>query len=348
MSVPQHKAPTLRHVAHASQVSESTVSKIVNGTKRFSPEVERRVHEAIAELGYTANPHARSVITGKSRAIGVVVADILNPHFALLVKGINSVARARGYTVLLTDSEESAEIESELLRELIPRVDGLIVATRLSQSAIEQFSKLRPLALTSRPSGIEDVPTFGADGRLAGQIIGQYLVQSGHRRVSYLHLRQGSEERLHGLRAAFAGTGVELTVQLSGEPNIEGGVNAAGALLLGAARPDAVVAYNDLMALGLMAEAQKYGFNVPADLSVIGVDDIPYAALTSPPLTTVQLHSRQEGAHAAESLLNRIEGLEVQAYLPLTPQLILRGSSRVRVPEASSPRPPGGGSGEPR
>lgn len=317
-------------------MSESTVSKIVNGTKRFSSEAERRVHEAVAELGYTANPHARSIITGRSRTIGVVVADILNPHFALLVKGVNSVARARGYTVLPTDSEESPEIERELLRELMPRVDGLIVATRLSQAAIEQFSKLRPLALTSHLSGAEDGPTFGADGRLAGQIIGQYLVRSGHREVSYLHLRQGSEERLRGLQAAFAGTDVHLSVHQSSEPSIEGGVQAAGVLLLGACRPDAVVAYNDLMALGVMAEAQKYGFGVPADLSVIGVDDIPYAALTSPPLTTVQLHSRQEGVRAAESLIDQIEGLEARPHSPLDPQLILRGSSRVRVPRPSA------------
>ena len=336
MSQSERKAPTLRHVAQASQVSESTVSKIINGTKRFTPEVERRVHEAIAQLGYTANPHARSVITGKSHAIGVVVADILNPHFALLIKGINSVARARGYTVLLTDSDEDSAIEEELLRELIPRVDGLIVATRLPRHAIARFADLRPLALTSRPTdpdgfgSIEGVQAFGADGHVAGQMIGQYLVQTGHRHVAYVHLTQGSDARLTGLRAAFAGHPVTLTVHHTPDPTIQGGVGAAATALLGAQRPDAVVAYNDLMALGLLAEAQKYGFAVPGTLSIIGLDDIPYAALSSPPLTTVQLHSRLEGEHAAHALLDRIEGVTRPPPPALLPRLIIRGSSAPR------------------
>ena len=337
--------PTLRHVASASGVSESTVSKIINGTKRFSPEVERRVHATIAELGYTPNPHARSVITGKSRTLGVVVADILNPHFALLIKGVNSVARARGYTVLLTDSDEDAATETELLRELIPRVDGLIIAPRLAPEVVNQFAHLRPIAITGRPSdpgerqALGNVLTFGVDGFQTGLMIGQYLLHSGHRTVTYLHLAQAAEDRLRGLEAAFAGHGVQFTVHRSAEPSIDGGVRAAAAMLLGARRPDAVITYNDMMALGVLSEAHKFGLVVPRDLSIIGTDDIPYAALTSPPLTSVRHHSREVGVQVAEGLLDRIEGVRRPPPPQLTPQLIVRGSSAAR-PARAEPDPP--------
>ncbi|OLV16701.1 LacI family DNA-binding transcriptional regulator [Deinococcus marmoris] len=333
--------PTLRHVAQASQVSESTVSKIVNRTKRFSPEVERRVQAAVAELGYTPNPHARSVITGRSRTIGVVVADVLNPHFALLIKGVGSVARARGYTVLLTDSDEDSDLEAELLGTLIPRVDGLIVAPRLEAQVVAQFARLKPLALTARPSDLArrqalgEALTFGVDGFQTGQMIGHYLAQGGHRHVSYLHLAQADDDRLRGLEAALGGQGIRCTVHRSAEPSIEGGLRAATAMLLGEDRPDAVVTYNDLMALGVLAEARKFGFEVPRDFSLVGVDDIPYAALTSPPLTTVRTYSREIGVQLAEALLDRIEGVDRLAPTPPTPQLMVRGSSAPRQYEAA-------------
>src|SRR5438445_13793015 len=128
MTEPKHN-PTIRDIASAAGVSVATVSKFANGTQRFSPEVEARVQAAIDKFGYRSNPLARSMITGRTMVIGVVILDIRNPHFTGIVKGANRVAAAAGYSVLFVDTEESQLPERQLVENMARRVDGLIVSS---------------------------------------------------------------------------------------------------------------------------------------------------------------------------------------------------------------------------
>jgi LacI family transcriptional regulator len=324
---------TIRDVAAAAGVSTATVSKFVNGTQRFSPAVEARLAGVIGELGYRSNPMAQSMITGRTKAIGLSVLDITNPHYASVVKGANRVAQDHGYTLLLVDTEETPERERQLLEALSRRVDGMIVYSRTPEEELGWLLALdRPSVFFGRPDYIK-LPSVASDDQLGAFMVTRHLLTQGHRRVGYMGFSNSrrDRERMAGVREALAAQGQELSVFNAEAPAPAAGEKLCSAILLGRQPPDALVCFNDLLALGFMKAAQTLGFHVPDDISVVGFDNIQFGNFASPALTSVDLHSERMGAAAMQKLLATIDGREVDALTVIDAQLVLRASTAARV-----------------
>ncbi len=320
---------TIRDVAAAAGVSTATVSKFVNGAQRFSPAVEATIKEVIARLGYRSNPLAASMITGRTKSIGLSVLDVANPHFTSIVKGANRVALAHGYTLLLVDTEENPDRERPLLEALSRRVDGIIMFSRMLESEMDWVMELgKPLVYFGRLSRLE-IPWVISDDHRGAYMLARHLVSLGHKRIGYLRFPRSrrDEERLAGIRACLAAHDLELTVYEGGAPTAAEGERVCSSIMLGAEHPDALICYNDLMALGFMKAAQTLGFKLPEQISVAAFDNIEYGQYTSPALTTVDLQSERMGVAAMEKLIAAIDGKPAPATTMIEPQLILRGST---------------------
>ncbi|MCU6496585.1 LacI family transcriptional regulator [Rugamonas sp. A1-17] len=320
---------TIRDVAAAAGVSTATVSKFVNGAQRFSPAVEATIKEVIAKLGYRSNPLAASMITGRTKSIGLSVLDVANPHFTSIVKGANRVALAHGYTLLLVDTEENPDRERPLLEALSRRVDGIIMFSRMLESEMDWVMELgKPLVYFGRLSRLQ-IPWVISDDHRGAYMLARHLVSLGHKRIGYLRFPRSrrDEERLAGVRACLAAHDMELTVYEGGAPTAAEGERVCSSIMLGGEHPDALICYNDLMALGFMKAAQALGFKLPEQLSVAAFDNIEYGQYTSPALTTVDLQSERMGVAAMEKLIAAIDGKPAPAATMIEPQLILRGST---------------------
>lgn len=321
---------TIRDVAAAAGVSTATVSKFLNGLQRFTPQVEARITEVIAELGYRANQQARSMVTGQTRSFGLAVQDVRNPHFANIIKGANRIALEKDYNLLVVDVQERAAHERHLLEALAGRVDGLIVSSRLPDESLQWLSELgKPVVFFGRRDapGIRCVRT---DGQRAAYMLGRHLVDTGRKRITYLGFPSArwNGERLAGLTEALSESGLTPKVHSVSLPTMEGGQCEASGLLLSGLRPDAVVCYNDLVAIGLMHEAQALGIRVPQDLAIAGFDDIPVAAFMHPALTTVNMRSEEQGEAAMRLMLEAVQGAPADARdLMLEPRLVPRAST---------------------
>ncbi|HEY5800736.1 MAG TPA: LacI family DNA-binding transcriptional regulator [Burkholderiaceae bacterium] len=325
-------APTIRDVAAAAQVSTATVSKYINGAQRFSPKVEAALDVAIATLGYKSNPLAKSMITGRTNTIGLSVLDITNPHFSSILKGANRVAHDQEYSVLLVDTEETPSRERRTLEELSRRVDGMIVFSRLREEEMGWMAEIgKPLVFFGALAELP-LPTVASDDHGGAYLLAQHLRMLGHKRIAYLGFPRSrrDEERLGGIRECLEGSGIELTVVHGESPSMAEGERLCSSIVLGSKRPDAVICYNDLMALGFMKEAGNLGLSIPRDLSVVGFDNIPYGKYMTPALTTVDLQSERMGATAMEKLLAVIRGEPVEKLTKVAPQLVLRASTVAR------------------
>ena len=193
--------PTIRDVAAAAGVSTATVSKYVNGAQRFSPAVEATIKKVIEELGYRSNPLAQSMITGRTKTIGLSVLDISNPHFTSIVKGANRVAIEHGYTLLLVDTDENAARERSLLEALSRRVDGMLVFSRMPEQEMEWMMDLqKPLVFFGRLAHLK-LPSVGSDDRRGAYMVTQHLVALGHKHIAYMGFSRSrrDEERMTGI-----------------------------------------------------------------------------------------------------------------------------------------------------
>jgi DNA-binding LacI/PurR family transcriptional regulator len=321
--------PTIRDVAAAAGVSVATVSKYMNGTQRFSAPVEARLKDAVVELGYRSNPLARSMITGQTRTIGLVILDIRNPHFTGIVKGANRIALQHDYTLLLVDTEESQERERPLIESLAQRVDGMIVSSRMPEESVQWLLDLnKPVVLFGR-SGRFPVASVGTDGYLAGYMLANHLVSLGHRRIAYLGFAKSrwNDERIRGIKTCLQEAGLPLDVHDVEAPSAAAGERACSTLMLGPQRPEAVICYNDLIALGFMKEARQLGFQLPQDVSVAGFDNVPYGEYSAPSLTTVDLQSEKTGELAMTKLIDELGNRSGGGYSMLEPRLVVREST---------------------
>jgi LacI family transcriptional regulator len=307
----RRKAATIRDVAQAAGVSTATVSKFINGGQRFTREVEERVTQAVRTLGYSSNPMARGMITGQTGNVGIVILDICNPHFTSLVKGASRIATRAGLNLLFADAAEGRTPELTLLQSLSRRVDGVIVSARLSEAAIDwlQHTGLPAVYYGGHQPGA-GCHSVGADNRAAALMLGRHLRDLGHRRIGYVGFSgaRWSVERWQGLQDAFAGCDSVLRLFDVEAAVAEEGERVASSVLLCAEPLDAVVAYNDLIALGLLAQAQALGLRVPEDVSIAGFDNIVYGRYANPALTTVDTASELTGETAMQRLIERIRG----------------------------------------
>jgi DNA-binding LacI/PurR family transcriptional regulator len=322
-------AVTIRDVARAAGVSPATVCRALTTPDRVRDTTRARVVHAAGELGYSPNRAARGLITGRTGNLGVIVPDLANPFFPGVVKGVQARAREADYAVFLADTDEDPTVEADLVRALSKQVDGIVLCSpRMAEADLRSVADETPVVLLNRRVGrIPSVAVDNLDGMR--QAVG-HLAALGHRRVAYVGGPRSSwsnRERLRALRTVAASAGIEPVEIGNVAPHFDGGVAAADLVL--AADVTAVVAYNDLIALGLLSRFRARGIAVPTEMSVIGVDDIALAAMVNPALTTVALPKEQTGRAGVDLLLALLEGPNRvgTARRELDTQLMVRGST---------------------
>lgn len=333
------RKPTIRDVAAQAGVSIATVSKFINSTQRFTATVERRVQAAIDDLKYHSNPVARSMITGKTASVGVAILDICNPHFTNIVKGANRVALVQGYNLLFVDTEESQAREDELLDTLSRRVDGLIISTRMPEDKLHRVLDWgKPVVFCGRPAP-QGFASISIDAYAAAYMVGELLVKQGHRRIAYLGFAPARPdmERIRGLSESLAAHGLTVTRHEVQGPTIVEGERVCSSVLLRKDKPDAVVCYNDMVAIGFMGGARALGISIPADVSVVGIDNIPFGRFTSPALTTVDTQSELLGEEGMRLLFKLIAGENPAdfGHVMVEPRLVMRDSTQPRAGAAA-------------
>jgi LacI family transcriptional regulator len=325
---------TVHDVARAAGVSISTVSRALASPERVAAETRDRVTRIATELGYRPNQAASGLRMGRTHAVGLLVPDLENPYFATVTKAVQARARAEGYEVFVADSDEDAEVEAELIGALASRTDGLLVASPRSGeaelraalagvTAVLANRELSPEPGSDTPA-IPSVCVDDADG--AAQVLG-HLYALGHRTVGIAAGPSSSwsgGRRVAGLIAAAGRWDVELVELGVFQPYFAGGTQAADYAV--ASGVTAVVAFNDLMALGVLDRLRQRGVDVPGEMSVVGFDDVQVATLVSPALTTVRAPLARLGRRAVDLLLARLRGgTPTGAQLPV--ELTIRGSS---------------------
>ena len=323
-----NSSTSIRDVARRANVSLATVSRAFAAPGLVRAETLQRVLAVAEELHYRPSRAARSLTTGRTGNIGVVVPDLGNPFFSAMLKGGQARAREADLAVFLADSEENPRLEIELVRAMARQVDGVIIcSSRLSEAQLQQLRNDTTLVLLNRRvRGVASVLLDSAGGMR--QAI-EHLVALGHHRIGFLGGPAGSwsnRERRRGLRTEARGRSLEITEFGPFAPHFEAGQHAAD--LAVAAEVTAVVAFNDLLALGVLSRLADRGIGVPDEISVVGFDNIPMAAMATPHLTTVALPLEQAGRVAIELLLERLaqpgSGTHEQG---LPAQLIVRAST---------------------
>ncbi|MFS0704137.1 LacI family DNA-binding transcriptional regulator [Cellulomonas sp. 179-A 9B4 NHS] len=305
---------TLHDVAREAGVSPATVSRALTGGT-VSPTTRAAVRAVADRLGYRPNRAARGLITGRAGALGLVVPDLTNPFFADVAKGVAARARAADLPVFVTDTDEEAGLEVEAVASLRRSTDGLLLCSPRASDAelLEVADRATTVLLHRRVDGLPSVAADLADG--TRQAV-EHLRALGHRRIAYVPGRPSSwagAQRDAGLAAAAADGGVEVVRCAAVAPTFAGGVQAADLVLADGAT--AVLAYNDLVAVGLLSRAAARGVRVPDDLSVVGHDDT-VATMGHPALTTVDVPQRRAGGTAVDLLLRLVAAARTAAGAP--------------------------------
>ena len=279
---------TIAEVAARAGVSASTVSRVMNGRFAGDPEVADRVRTAASELRYAPNHLARSFAMGQTSAIAFLVPDLANPSSQAVLAALSSAAAADGYRVLVADSAESATDEPLLAADIRRRSDALVLcAPRMSDAElIRSAEALAPVVLLNRACHGLPAPTLSVDSRAGFEHLTRHLYSLGHRRFVYVEGPDGvaNRNRINGI-GDFTATVQDLSlVRVPGGGTSEDGLAAVNEVVGTGAT--AAMAFNDLVAVGLVHGLLERGVAVPGDVSVTGFDDIPFARFMSPSLTT--------------------------------------------------------------
>lgn len=296
---------TIRDVARAAGVSIATVSRVYTGSSVVNEETTRRVLDAAARLEYWPNAAARTLITSRTHALGVLLPDLYGEFFSEVIRGIDQAARADGFQVLVSGSHADTDVLVSVGRSLRGRVDGLIVMSpdEASVPAIGQLLPLFPIVLLNSPAKCDLCDSISIANFEGAHAMTRHLLQLGHRRIALLlgpAPNVDAEERRQGYRAALHEAEItpEPSLEIPGDFTEDSGYAAAEALLRRSPRPTAVFATNDCMAIGLLGALHDRGVRVPEDVAVGGFDDIAVARYLSPPLTTVQVDAFELGRRA--------------------------------------------------
>jgi DNA-binding LacI/PurR family transcriptional regulator len=331
---------SIKEVARHAGVSLGTVSNVLNRPEVVSEQTRQRVVAAIAELGYVRNDSARQLRAGRSRTVAIVVLDVANPFFTDVVRGAEEAIEAAGAVLVVCNSGENADRERrhlDLLEE--QRVQGVLITPVDSgrDSRLEQLVRRgTPIVLVDRGSAQQDLCSVAVDDVLGGRLAGEHLREQGHARVAFvggpLSIPQVADRKRGFTRAAGGDVHVVLTPNLTVAAGRRAGEQIAD--LPAGQRPTGVFCANDLLALGLLQEMTRRGLRVPADVAIVGYDDIDFAAAAAVPLSSVRQPRAQLGRTAAELLLEEANEPEhhQHRHVVFKPELVARESS-ARTPE---------------
>lgn len=337
-------SPTIYDVARMAGVATSTVSRAFNSPSRVSKATRDRVLDAARELGYVPNPHARALTSAQTQTIAMVVSDITNPHFFELIRGAEMRAKAAAYTLVLVNAEESARIEVEQVARVARSVDGfLLAASRQSDDGLRELAATRPVVLINRRvRGIAGVLLEHTHG--CRQVV-DHLASLGHRSVVYLAGPSTSwmaASRWAAIHAAATEFGMSVTRAGPYTPTVANGGAAADAAIRAGAT--AIIAHNDLLAIGVLRRLADRSVRVPQDVSVVGFDNIFAADLCTPALTTLGGPHEMAGRAAVEILLEAVVSPGGHRSVPqvvLPSELVMRASTGLApAPQQVTADPP--------
>ena len=292
---------TILDVAARAGVHAATVSRTINVPEKVAPETRLRVEAAVRELGFVPNRAARGLITGRTGNVAVIVPDITNPHFASLVRSVERSARHDDLQVLLVDTGEHADEELRAVRSLSHDVDGFIVVSPRRLHRVQDALGATPAVFVNRP--VREHGSILLRTAPAVKEAVRLLVDLGHTDMAYLGGPSGSwaaGERLTAVRRASRAGGLRVLELSAAEPTFEAAAEIVPQVVESGV--SAVLAFNDQMALGILAGLSDRGISVPDDVSLVGFDDVPMAAMVAPPLTTVRLPVGEVGPAAVAML----------------------------------------------
>jgi LacI family transcriptional regulator len=328
---------TIKDVAREADVSYSTVSRVVNNYKYVNPNTREKVTEAMERLGYIANQQARSLVKGRSQVIGLLIHSFETSYVGEIVRGIDDAIAEVQYDLLLYTTHRRAERETTYVSNIVHGLaDGLLVVLpRGVETYMDSLSKQNyPFVLIDYQATSDGVYAVGSTNWQGAYDATTHLIKLGHRRIGFITgdmFVGSSEDRLNGYRDALEAGKLPFDADLiyQGDFFKPTGFNAGRAFLGLERPPTAIFASNDEMAFGAMEAALGKSYRVPEDLSIVGFDDIPQAADTHPPLTTVRQPLREMGTTATRLLLDLIEegGEPGASSLRLPTELIIRQST---------------------
>jgi DNA-binding LacI/PurR family transcriptional regulator len=332
------KTPDIRAVAALARVSIATVSRTINGSSLVSDALRKRVWRAIDQLDYYPNTHARTLVSGRSRLLGIIVENIVNPFFPELIQSFEEIAVASGYEILVSSSNSDPAVLTKCVRRMLERkVDGVAVMTFGEEETVldELVHRGVPIVLAEFRLDDPKASTILLDYSTGIRAAIEHLAALGHRRIAFFagpHWLHSAITRRNDFRAAMRAAGLAIRQNwiIECDHTLKGGMAGFARLRALSARPTAIVCSNDMTAIGVLRAAYMEGLRVPDDISVVGLDDIDFAEFTLPPLTTIRL-SRAELAHAAfEALRQQTEdgaNPKLQREFLVSTSLVVRGST---------------------
>jgi LacI family transcriptional regulator len=331
--------PSIREVAEQAGVSLGTVSNVLNRPEVVAEATRLRVQAVIEQLGFVRNGSAHQLRAGRSNHLGLVVLDVTNPFFTEVARGVEDAANEAGYVVILCNSDSSQEKEGRYLHMLQEqRTAGVLITPVQNDVAYLQHLRQRDIAivLLDRPSRARDLCSVAIDDALGGELAMRHLLELGHRRIAFvsgpLSIRQYAERR-RGARRAIKMAGLDpnevLSEILIAAQNASSGEQCVETLLARPARPGAVFCANDLLALGVMRGLGQRGIKIPDDIALVGYDDVEFASMLSPALTSIRQPKYQLGRAAADLLLHEINEADQHQHTQIMyqPELIIRAST---------------------
>lgn len=326
-------AATIKDVAQRARVSTASVSRVLNGSGVVSEPTRQRVLRAAQHLRYTPHEAARSLITRRTRTIGVLLPDIHGEYFSQLIRAIDRAARLSGLHLLVSSSHGDAKEAIVALRSMHGRVDGVLIMSPYvdARLLVEALPATLPIVLMNTPDESSRAAAFMIDGYGGAKAMVEHLRSLGYQRIAHISGPDNnyeSGERLRGFRDALGRAQSGKPMVLPGSFTEESGYLAGRQIAAAVPRPDAVFAANDLMAIGCLFALTEAGIRVPEDIALAGFDDIPIARYVSPPLTTVRAQTTELGRQSLEELARAIEepGSAPRKRHTLGTQLVIRAS----------------------
>ena len=327
---------TIRDVAALAGVSHQTVSRVFNDRERVTPKTRERVQAAIEELDYRPSRLAQSMVTQKTSTIGLVVADITNPFFFEVARGVQDTALAQGYNVFVCNTDDNPQGEQDILALLASQeVDGVILSTASSsdEELLAFAENYKPLVIINRDIEHPKASLVNVDICKGAKLAIEHLIERGHTHIAMLshegHLPD-TVRRVIGYRETLKAHGITPDDEwlVLTRPNLDGGYQASQALLKKHPEITAIFTYNDLMAIGALRGCHDMGLRVPQDCAIMGFDDIKFSSMTKPSLSSISYDKYLVGQEAMQRLFDMFEKPdETFTQISLDVNLVIREST---------------------
>ncbi|HXI62696.1 MAG TPA: LacI family DNA-binding transcriptional regulator [Pyrinomonadaceae bacterium] len=332
---------TLADIARALGVSKMTVSRAINNHPEISPETRARILDAAQRMNYRPNQFARALTTNRSYLLGVVVPDLMHSYFAEICRGIETVAKPLGYQNLICSTDEDTANEESEVEALLPRTDGLILASSASSSETKFYRRLvreraKMVLIDRQLEGIK-CPTVTTDDVKVGELATEHLLHLGHASVGHLKgtVASTASLRFEGYRKALAKSRIPFDAELVRECGFteSDGYRATREWLTTGDLPSAIFAANDPAAIGAMSAITEAGLRIPEDIAIVGGGNIHYGDMLSVPLTTIAWSTSEMGQAAARLLIDLVEGKRgtKEQHIIVEPELVIRASCGARL-----------------